>query len=160
MTHPHYPLPSADNQYLVEHAELLYCSFRHYVGRELAGLDWQGAATAHALFTGNFVLLSHTAAADPIFTYGNQTAMQLFAMDWAQLTQLASRYSAEPLARDARERLLQTVNRQGYIDNYAGIRIASTGQRFTIQQAIVWNLLDKQGQYAGQAAYFDRWTLL
>jgi hypothetical protein len=158
--HPHYPIPSAANHYLIEHAELLHHSFQHYVGRELAGLPWQGAATAHALFTGNFVLLSHTAEADPIFTYGNQTAMQLFAMDWPQLTQLASRYSAEPLARDERERLLQTVNRQGYIDNYAGVRIASTGQRFTIQQAIVWNLLDKQGRYAGQAAYFDRWTLL
>jgi hypothetical protein len=149
-----------DTAQLTAHLYLLHSSFRHYVGRDLASLSWQGTNTAQALDTAPFVLLSHNTSADPIFTYGNQTALEVFEMDWETLTQLPSRYSAEALAREEREHLLQTVNRQGYIDNYAGVRISSTGRRFLIRQAIVWNLRDTQGHYAGQAAYFDQWEYL
>ena len=142
---------------LTEHLYLLHTSFRHYVGRDLADLPWEGVKTAQTLDAAPFVLLSHNTAADPVFTYGNQTALRLFALDWNTLTQLPSRYSAKPLLREEREALLQTVTHQGYIDHYAGIRIASTGQRFQIHNAIVWNLRDAQGQYRGQAAYFAEW---
>ena len=145
---------------LTAHLHLLHSSFRHYVGRDLAELPWQGVNTAQALDNAPFVLLSHNTAADPIFTYGNRKAQEVFEMDWETLTNLPSRYSAEALAREEREHLLQTVNRQGYIDNYAGIRISSSGRRFLIRQAIVWNLRDAQGHYAGQAAYFDQWEYL
>lgn len=149
-----------DTAQLTAHLHLLHSSFRHYLGRDLAGLAWQGASTAHALDTAPFVLLSHNTDADPIFTYGNKKALELFEMEWETLTQLPSRYSAEALLREEREHLLQTVNRQGYIDNYAGVRISSSGRRFLIRQAIVWNLRDAQGNYAGQAAYFDHWEYL
>lgn len=142
---------------LTQHLHLLHSSFRHFVGRELAGLPWEGETTALALDQAPCVLLSHNTAADPIFTYGNQQALALFAMDWETLTHLPSRQSAEPLLQAEREHLLQTVSRQGYIDNYAGVRIASTGRRFLIQQAIVWNLRDVNGNHCGQAAYFDQW---
>jgi hypothetical protein len=145
---------------LSAHLHLLHSSFRQHVGRDLAGLAWAGASTAVALDQAPFVLLSHNTAANPIFTYGNKKALEVFEMDWETLTQLPSRYSAEVLAQAEREHLLQTVNRQGYIDNYAGVRISSTGRRFLIRQAIVWNLRDAQGHYAGQAAYFDQWEYL
>jgi hypothetical protein len=149
-----------DTATLTQHLHLLHTSFRHYLGRELGGLAWQGESTALALDQAPFVLLSHNTAADPVFTYGNKKALELFEMDWETLTHLPSRYSAEPLAREEREHLLQTVNRQGYIDHYAGVRISSTGRRFLIQNAIVWNLRNTQGNYCGQAAYFDNWQYL
>jgi hypothetical protein len=62
--------------------------------------------------------------------------------------------------QEERERLLATVARQGYSDNYRGIRIARSGRRFWIENAIVWNLLDAQNRYCGQAAMFDRWDFL
>ncbi|MBO0611764.1 MEKHLA domain-containing protein [Thiothrix fructosivorans] len=149
-----------DSAQLTAHLYLLHSSFRHYVGRDLAELKWQGENTALALDTAPFVLLSHNTDADPIFTYGNQKALEVFEMDWETLTQLPSRYSAEALVREEREHLLQTVARQGYIDDYAGVRISSSGRRFLIRQAIVWNLRDAHGNYAGQAAYFDQWEYL
>ncbi|WGZ92761.1 MAG: MEKHLA domain-containing protein [Candidatus Thiothrix putei] len=149
-----------DTAQLTTHLHLLHSSFRHYVGRDLADLPWQGESTVNTLDTAPFVLLSHNTDADPIFTYGNQKALEVFEMDWETLTQLPSRYSAEALVREEREHLLQTVARQGYIDNYAGVRISSTGRRFLIHQAIVWNLRDAHGNYAGQAAYFDHWEFL
>ncbi|SEA09216.1 MEKHLA domain-containing protein [Thiothrix caldifontis] len=149
-----------DAAQLTAHLHLLHSSFRHYVGHNLADLPWQGESTANTLDTAPFVLLSHNTDADPIFTYGNQKALEVFEIDWETLTQLPSRYSAEALVREEREHLLQTVARQGYIDNYAGVRISSTGRRFLIRQAIVWNLRDAHGNYAGQAAYFDHWEFL
>ncbi|UOG90541.1 MAG: MEKHLA domain-containing protein [Candidatus Thiothrix sulfatifontis] len=149
-----------DTAQLTAHLHLLHSSFRHYVGRDLADLSWQGESTAHALDAAPFVLLSHNTNTDPLFTYGNQKALEVFEIDWETLTQLPSRYSAEALVREEREHLLQTVARQGYIDNYAGVRISSSGRRFLIRQAIVWNVRDAQGNYAGQAAYFDQWEFL
>ncbi len=152
--------PSPANHYLAAHVQRLNDSFRHYTGRNLANTPWMGKSTAQAFWEAPFVLLSHDTAADPVFTYGNRKALELFEMDWQTLTALPSRHSAEPLAREERERLLQAVNQQGYIDNYAGVRVSSSGKRFLIQQALVWNLCDTAGQYAGQAACFADWQYL
>jgi hypothetical protein len=62
--------------------------------------------------------------------------------------------------RDERTRLLERTSRDGYVDDYAGIRISRSGKRFRIEQAIVWNLVDGDGHRRGQAATFDRWTPL
>jgi len=62
--------------------------------------------------------------------------------------------------RDERQQLLDRTRAQGFVDDYAGIRISATGKRFRIEQAIVWNLLDEAGSYCGQAATFDRWVPL
>ena len=62
--------------------------------------------------------------------------------------------------RDERARLLAAVTANGFIDDYAGIRISKTGRRFRIAQATVWNLLDESGTFSGQAAMFSRWEFL
>jgi hypothetical protein len=68
--------------------------------------------------------------------------------------------TAEAPEREERARLMAEVTARGYIDNYAGIRIARTGRRFRIQAATVWNILDESGQPAGQAATFSQWNWL
>ncbi len=86
--------------------------------------------------------------------------MELFEMEWNTITSLPSRMSAEAMNREARAILLQTVAEDGYIDNYSGIRISGRGRRFRIDGATVWNLIDAEGCYAGQAAMFDNWTFV
>ncbi len=61
---------------------------------------------------------------------------------------------------DQRQRLLDDVVRQGFIENYGGVRISATGKRFRIDGATVWNLLDDQGEVVGQAAAFATWSPL
>jgi hypothetical protein len=56
--------------------------------------------------------------------------------------------------------LLATVARQGFIDDYRGVRIAKSGGRFVIEQATVWNLLDENRAHYGQAATFSHWRYL
>ncbi len=96
----------------------------------------------------------------PGFFYGNRLALQLFEMDFAAFTRLPSRLSAEPLERDARARLLERVAQQGYVEDYSGVRISGSGQRFMIAAATVWNLADEDGCYRGQAAVFPEWEPL
>ncbi|MBX9716151.1 MAG: MEKHLA domain-containing protein [Burkholderiaceae bacterium] len=113
-----------------------------------------------ALWTAPCVIVAHGTEPDPIFFYGNLQALALFEMDAAAFVRMPSRLSAEPLLREERARLLERVTRDGCITDYAGVRISSTGKRFRIEQATVWNLIDGSGQCHGQAAAFDHWMPL
>lgn len=103
-------------------------------------------------------IVAHGTEADPQFFYGNRQALTLFEMDFKTFTRLPSRFSAEPVLREERALLLDRVTRDGFIDNYAGIRVSSSGRRFRIEQAVVWNLIDTAGGYHGQAAAFEHWV--
>ena len=148
--------PSPANAFQLEHARLLLDSHRALLKRDLLVLP--AMEIGRALYEAPMVVLAHDTAADPVFFYGNLAAQQLFELDWNELVQLPSRFSAEPVARDERRRLLDLVTSQGFIDNYSGVRIAKSGRRFRIKQATVWNLLGHDGQVLGQAAAFDHWT--
>ncbi|NET82181.1 MAG: MEKHLA domain-containing protein [Moorea sp. SIO1F2] len=112
---------------------------------------------AQALFEAPFAVLSHNTESDPIYNYGNRKALELWEMDWNQFTRMPSKYSAEPMEREERLRLLNQVTTQGYISNYQGVRISSTGKRFQISDVIVWNLIDEENKYCGQGATFSQW---
>lgn len=139
------------------YVRLLIASHRALTGRDLLPPALSPAAAAHALFDAPFVVLAHDTAADPVFVYANRAAQECFAMAHDQIIGLPSRYSAEPVARDERQRLLDRVSAHGYIDDYRGVRIASNGQRFEVRNATVWNVLDDDGQVVGQAATFSEW---
>lgn len=140
-----------------EHVTLLRDSLLRLTGRDL--LAYPGAAedAAAAAFDAPFALVSHDDGSDPVFTYGNRTALNLFELDWAQFTHLPSRLSAEAPDRDERQRLLDRVTQFGFIDDYAGVRVSSTGRRFRISDAVVWNLAEGDGTHRGQAAMFATW---
>jgi hypothetical protein len=84
----------------------------------------------------------------------------LFELSWEDFVHLPSRLSAEPVNQAERDRLLAEVTEKGYIDHYEGVRISSTGKRFLIKNAVVWNLMDKNQCHKGQAAWFDHWEYL
>ena len=149
------PEPAPDNDYLPAHADLLIRSYRRLTGRDLVDPGLSPRAAARFLYHAEFVVLSHDTAPDPLFTYANLAAQARFEMPWREIVGMPSRLSAEPLARQARAQLLETVGRQGYIDSYCGVRIARSGRRFLIENATVWNLGDETGGHQGQAAMFS-----
>lgn len=154
------PEPSPANGWRERHATLLIDSHRRLAGRELAVAGAIPEEKARHLYHAPFVVLSHDGTADPVFTYANLTAQRLFVLPWSRIVGMPSRFSAEVPARDERQRLLERVARFGYIDDYQGVRIASTGERFLIRRATVWNLVDADGGPVGQAACFAEWTPL
>jgi MEKHLA domain len=152
--------PSETNLFLGEHIALMSNSYRKLLGEDLIIKNKVHETLAKALFYAPFVVVSHNIAADPVFNYANLKALELFGFSWQEFTQLPSRLSAEPIHQIAREKLLAEVNRKGYIADYKGIRLTKTGQRFVIKNAVVWNLSDSSGCYAGQAARFEQWQFL
>lgn len=117
------------------------------------------AAMAEQLYNAKFALLAHDGGADPVFVYANRTAQRLWRLSWGEFVGLPSRLSAEPDARAVRAAMLARVDRDGYVDDYAGVRVDSRGQRFRIEGACIWNV-EHRGARLGQAARIDRWTAL
>lgn len=135
-------------------------SYERLVGHQLIERLGSEADQAEALFTAPFVVVSHGTEVDPLLNYANAAALQLWKISISTLLETPSRMTAEAMHRDERAELLERTTRDGYVDDYRGIRIATDGQRFLIDRATVWNLTDKSGHYAGQAATFDQWTTL
>ena len=138
---------------------MLLDSYRHWLKAELIprGTPEEDART---LFLAEFVVVSHGTQPDPILNYGNRAALDLWEMDVETLLRTPSRLTAEPVHRDERAQLLERTTRDGYVDDYQGIRISATGKRFRIHKAIVWNLIAADGSRAGQAATFADWEWL
>ena len=148
------------NRFFIEQTERLLRSFKHWTGRDLIAPADASNRSAEELFHAPCAVVSHGTEPDPILNYGNQIALALWEMPWETFTQTPSRLTAEPVSREERARLLEEVTREGFIDRYKGIRISRSGRRFLIEQALVWNLLDGEGKYCGQAATFSRWRYL
>lgn len=138
-----------------EQAELIFATYTKLFGESLLDIE-SGDDLLEEMYFANFAILSHGVQDDPIFNFANQFALDKFELNWGQMIELPSRYSAEAPNREERKKLLDRVTKYGFIDDYQGIRISSTGKRFLIKEAKVWNLIDEKGVYRGQAAAFSK----
>ena len=149
-----------NNPAIVEWSQLLLNSFHHWTKRELLERVGNPDDQAHALFHSPFVVVSHGMEEDPLLNYGNHVALELWKLTWGKLVKTPSRLTAEPVNRAERQRMLEQAGTRGYLDTYRGVRMTSTGRRFLVENALVWNVVDSQGQRVGQAATFSQWTWL
>lgn len=153
----HLTLFAADTPRFVRH---MLDSYRRWVGADLIRRTGDEAHDLERLFGIAAVVVSHDAQADPIFKFGNHMALDLWELDLGAFLKMPSRLTAEPVHRDERARLLERTERNGYVDDYRGVRISSRGRRFYIERATIWNVIDDAETYVGQAATFDHWTFL
>jgi hypothetical protein len=126
-------------------------SFERLLGRPLV---ISSTDIIKALWEAPFAVVAHGTEADPVFFFGNRYALTAFDSDVEGFTRMPSRLSAEAPLREERQALLDRVTRDGFIDDYEGVRISARGRRFRIEGAIVWNLIDGRGERRGQAATF------
>lgn len=147
--------PGPENRFQFAHAELLMQCFAQVTGRPL--LD---GADAEALYHAPFPVLSHNTAADPVLTYGNLAAQELWEMGWEQLTAMPSRLTAEPAHRVQRDAMFAEMRAKGFIENYQGVRISASGRRFEIRKAVIWPLVGRDGAKLGEAATFRDYTFI
>jgi hypothetical protein len=146
--------------WVIEWTQYLLDSYVRLVKKELIIREGTTHEQAECLFTSPIVVASHGLQDDPILNYGNQTALDLWEMDWELFTHTPSRLTAEPVNREERARMLEQAKTQGYIADYRGIRISRSGKRFLVERATVWNLHKPDGTPLGQAATFSNWTYL
>lgn len=152
--------PSEENGYQAPHASLLINSYQTLLGKMLIPDACTDQGLARSLFHAPIAVISHDTAPDPVFNYANLMALELFEMSWAEFTRMPSRFSADPSEWAEREKLLASVRLRGYFQPLQGVRSAKTGSRFQIHDGAVWNLIDKDRQYRGQAACFLEWEYL
>lgn len=152
--------PTENNNFLSEHVTLMSNSYRKLLGKDLISENHTHETLAEALFYAPVVVVSHNTAADPVFNYANLKALALFGFSWEEFTRLPSRLSAEPIHQFERDKLLAEVSQKGFLNCYQGVRLTKMGQGFLIKNAVVWNLSDSEGCFAGQAARFEEWEFL
>jgi len=149
-----------ESQEKLQWSQYLLDSYAHWIKQELIPREGTPYEQAAHLFNCPFVVLSHKVQDDPIFNYGNRTAMDLWEMEWDELMQTPSRLTAEPINREERARMLQQAKEHGYISDYSGVRISRTGKRFYVDRAIIWNIFTPDGKTMGQGATFSTWRFL
>lgn len=144
---------------IVRHSQLMMSSYERWTGRTL--LDFTGSDTdiAQALFEAEFVLVSHGIEANPIYNYGNRKALQLWELSWSDFTSKPSRQFVQDMLQEERNKLLAETIKGGF-NHYSGVRISSSGKYFNIENGILWNLLNAENQYCGQAAMFSNYKFI
>ena len=150
--------PDFDNGFYNRHARLLCSSYEHWTGRQLIAGYRQMDNLPQVLFDAPFIIVSHGTEADSIFNFGNRAALELFELPWEEFIRLPSRRSADEENLEDRKQLMARVKKDGYADNCTGVRITATGKRFLITGATVWNVVDINKTYHGQAAMFSNWS--
>lgn len=150
----------ASSGFIVPHTRCLARSFKRWTGRDLLPGDYSPEELAAQIFDAAFVVVSHGTQPDPILNYGNRTALTLWELSWDEFTRTPSRLTAEPAKREARAKVMEVVTRQGFFENYSGIRVSKSGKRFEVFRATIWNLISETGQFQGQAATFSEWKFL
>ncbi len=144
----------------ISQTQLILTSYRRLLGRDLLTRGGDPEDEAERLFEAPFVALSHGTEADPVLNYANRVALALWQMTPETLVATPSRLTAEPMQRSQRQRFLEQTAQQGFMTGYEGVRISTTGKRFLIQDATIWNLTGDDGRPAGQAATFAKWSFL
>ncbi|MGL1933234.1 MAG: MEKHLA domain-containing protein [Desulfotalea sp.] len=143
-----------------KHVEIILKSYDKFFAEPIVSNTNDPSNALEELWSADFVVVSHGIETDPIFNFGNRAALSLFELDFSEFTQLPSRKSAGKVSQTERNELLAEVSKSGCIKNYTGVRVSSTGKRFFIENAKVWNLYDENSEYYGQAAMFKSWKRL
>ena len=144
----------------IEQSQIILNSYEKLLGKPLVDRNSSISKQAAQLFHAPFVVVCHGTQSDPLLSYANQLALELWEISIPVLLQTPSRMTAEPVHRDERAELLARTTRDGYVDDYRGIRLSTDGKRFLIERATVWNLVGCDGTPAGQAATFGKWKML
>lgn len=99
-----------------------------------------------------FGLLVHNTMDDPIYIYANEFAQKVFGYTLDEFLSLPSRLNTLPSGQADRNRLLQDIESNGIANGYTGMRVSKRGEKFTISQGIIWQVLDDSGKRFGTAA--------
>lgn len=103
-----------------------------------------------------FAILSHGIQEDPIYNYFNKAALETFQYEPEEIYQLPSRKSAPPDLRVDRAALIQASVECGFQIYTKAVRVTKCGRLFQINEGLLWNVYDNEGNRVGQTALFDR----
>ena len=90
----------------------------------------------------------------------NNAALSIFKVSLEQVIGKPTTITAPESEQKERNELLNQVDSHGFIQNYKGIRVASDGKLFQIENATIWNIVDGKSLKIGQAVIIYRSKML
>ncbi|GJP68573.1 hypothetical protein CLOP_g25254 [Closterium sp. NIES-67] len=151
--------PPYTNADIIMHSLELIDSYYRATGRPMFDKAVEVAEAAKELWSAPFLVMSHGTEDDPIFNYGNESALRAFESTWADFTALPSRYSSADPDSPARKELLHQAE-EGPKDLKGLVRVSTKGTKFEIDDGVLWTLVATDGERFGQAAVIREWHLL
>mgnify|MGYP001237211419 CR=1 FL=1 len=112
-------------------------------------------ALAQQVFVLDTPLIAHGNGSDPLIIYANAAVLRIWRMQWHEMVGMPSRLTAPVEEQNQRTVALKQAMQWDGIVGYQGVRIDSRGHRFSIQDARIWKLWDKDENVVGQAATFQ-----
>lgn len=152
---PILPPPGPENDWHSDHVARLAGALLRTGGPDLIrDLRLDPAHLGQSAWEGDFALLSHRGDVRATLNYANRFALDLWEMDWAQLTATPSEATAPNDDVAERAGMMQTVAHRGFVSGYSGRRISARGRLFIIENVTIWRLMEKDGSPFGAAASF------
>lgn len=146
--------------FVIQHAKLIAFSYKYWTGKDLFPGKPEDYRLSEALYLAPYIVVSHGIEKDPIFNYANLSAQKLWKIEWDAFTKMPSRLSAEPVEENKRNQLLEEGKKKGVTFLKQVIRIDNTGRKFYIEEVVLFNLIDKNKNYLGQGAVYEKWKYL
>jgi hypothetical protein len=134
---------------LIKHLEIIKNSYSELVGEALP-LN-ESLNLIEAFDDCIYPIASHDNSPEPLFNYANKAALKLFKMSLHDMIGMPSKASALSVNQHERSLFLKEVSLKGFIKHYQGQRVASDHSTFHIQDATVWNLINQDKKFYGQA---------
>jgi len=147
-----------NDQASVEFVRHLLDSYWRYFERDLVRRQTP-EADAYDLFRDELVIVAHEPGTNPYktFVYGNDQALELWAVGWNQLMVTPSRMTTPAEHQAERQQAFDEVAVQGFKRGYPGIRQTLDGRQFRIV-ADIWKVSGPDGEDLGLAAAFPKPT--
>lgn len=162
------------------HVQLLDQSLRRWTGRGIMdripnSITSRDDDLDSILTSSRYALYSHGVLTPDmidgaVINFGNFAALSTFGLTWKQFVQIPCCRMAPPgfhqnnlgQTLEQLELAAQTQPEEKshqVIERYSGLRSALGEEQqttFRVRDAVIWNVIDNEGKYYGQATFFDR----
>jgi MEKHLA domain len=142
--------PASANDWQDAYIRRVAASFARVTGAPLV----EGALNGARAWFGDFALLTHRGDDKDTMNYGNAFALALWECGWDDFTGVPSEVTAPPEDRAERAIAMQKVVTDNFVRGYRGRRISRKGRLFTIEDGVIWRLMDETGEAFGVGAFF------
>ncbi len=113
-----------------------------------------------ALWTAPCAILAQYELSEAATHFANRCALEVYETDYLGFSPQGQGSHAEKDGQKSANGLFAAANGAGGVAKYSGNLMSCRGNRFRVQHALTWPLIDEAGACHGYAAMFDLWIAL
>lgn len=113
-----------------------------------------------ALWSAPCAILAQYEMSDAATHFANRCALEVYETDYLGFSPHIQSSPAQKEKQDSPNGLFTGANLAGGVAKYSGNLMSCRGNRFRVQHALTWPLIDESGACHGYAAMFDLWIAL